>query len=245
MWREAAIGLELAALLGDPVWQGVGVPDGAGRPVLLVPGFLAGDGSLRVMAAWLKRNGYDPMRAGIRSNRDCAGATLDRLEALVRERAAAAGERIAVVGQSRGGSLARALAVRAPDAIAGIITLGSPMRDPLAIKPFTLGAVRLVAALGDRGVPGLLSSACLDGSCCAGFYRDLRAPVPRDVGFVSIYSRTDGMVDWRSCLDPAAELAEVHSSHAGMSVHPRVYRAIATALSGGHRADRPRATRRG
>ncbi len=73
LWREARIGLETAALLRDPVFRGDGVADGRGRPVLLIPGFLAGDGSLAMMAGWLKRAGYRPSRAGMRANVDCSG----------------------------------------------------------------------------------------------------------------------------------------------------------------------------
>src|SRR4051794_18660630 len=50
--------LELAQLLVDPVYRGEGVPQGDGAPVLLVPGFLAGDASLQVMQGWLQRLGY-------------------------------------------------------------------------------------------------------------------------------------------------------------------------------------------
>ncbi|MBA2513321.1 MAG: hypothetical protein H0V26_03190, partial [Solirubrobacterales bacterium] len=51
---------ELARLLVDPVFQGSGVIRGGGAPVLLIPGFLAGDASLGVMRSWLKRMDYDP-----------------------------------------------------------------------------------------------------------------------------------------------------------------------------------------
>src|SRR5215208_6005647 len=54
---------ELARLLVDPIYRGVGVPRGDGSPVLLIPGFLVGDESLGVLAAWLKRIGYQPRRA--------------------------------------------------------------------------------------------------------------------------------------------------------------------------------------
>ncbi len=57
-WRSA---LELAQLLVDPVYRGEGVPRGDGSPVMLVPGFLAGDASLAVMRQWLGRMGYDPV----------------------------------------------------------------------------------------------------------------------------------------------------------------------------------------
>jgi hypothetical protein len=57
-------------------------------------------------------------------------------------------------------------------------------------------------------------------------------PLPDGVGFVSIYSRSDGIVDWHACLDPAAErYVEVDSSHIGMGLNPQVYRAIADALA--------------
>src|SRR3954449_2175917 len=183
IWREYTAGLELAALLRSRVWRGEGVADGGGRPVLLVPGFLAGDRSLGFMAQWLSRNGYRPKRARMLSNADCSGATLDRLEASIRELQETTGRRVAVVGQSRGGTHARGLAVRAPDAIAGIVTLGSPLRDELAIHPLVLGTVRAVAALGDRGVRGVFTSDCLDGGCCEEFHAAVRAPFPDEVGF--------------------------------------------------------------
>src|ERR671916_3259300 len=80
LWREARIGLEAAALVRDPIFRGDGVADGRGRPVLLIPGFLAGDGSLSMMGGWLKRSGYRPSRAGIVSNVNCAGVLMPRLE---------------------------------------------------------------------------------------------------------------------------------------------------------------------
>src|SRR5688572_18178482 len=70
IFLEGRIALEHAALLRDPILWGDGVPRGDGRPVLLIPGFLAGDASLRTMAAWLKRVGYRPCRARMRANVD-------------------------------------------------------------------------------------------------------------------------------------------------------------------------------
>jgi triacylglycerol lipase len=61
LWREARIGLEAAALVRDPIFRGDGVADGRGRPVLLIPGFLAGDGSLGALASWLKRISHRPV----------------------------------------------------------------------------------------------------------------------------------------------------------------------------------------
>ena len=81
-------------------------------------------------------------------------------------------------------------------------------------------------------VPVRLHSACLAGDCCEPFRGDSEAAFPAGVGFVSVYSRSDGIVDWRACLDPAAELVEVDSSHVGMAANASVYRVIAASLEG-------------
>jgi triacylglycerol lipase len=91
--------------------------------------------------------------------------------------------------------------------------------------------VEAVSRLGSLGAPGLFKRSCLDGACCAGFWEQLAAPCPDGVGFVSIYSRSDGIVDWRACLDPCAdEHVEISASHCGMAVHPAAWRAVAGAL---------------
>jgi triacylglycerol lipase len=100
------------------------------------------------------------------------------------------------------------------------------VRDPLAVSAPVLRTVRLVARLGDLGLPGMFSSSCRDGQCCAGFREDLTAPLARGMQAVAVHSRSDGIVDWRACIDPHAEPLEVDSSHCGMSVHPTVYRAL-------------------
>lgn len=241
LWREARIGLEAAALLRDPIFRGDGVIDGRGRPVLLIPGFLAGDGSLAMMAGWLKRTGYRPSRAGMRSNVNCSGAVLPRLEERLERLVSEQGQRAAIVGQSRGGTLAKSLAALRPDLVCGIVTLGSPQVDPLAIHPFVRLQVEAVSRLGSLGAPGFFTRDCIDGDCCASFWAALAAPLPPDVGFVSIYSRTDGIVDWRSCLDPGAtEQVEIRASHCGMAVSPAAWRAVAEALNGFRRAEAAR-----
>jgi hypothetical protein len=53
-----------------------------------------------------------------------------------------------------------------------------------------------------------------------------------------VYSRSDGIVDWRACIDPHAEAVEVDSSHCGMSVHPQVYALLARVLDGAPAAAR-------
>ena len=232
IWRETRIGLELTALLRSRVWAGQGVADGQDQPVMLVSGLLAGDRSLNLMAKWLKQTGHRPCRAGIAVNVDCSQRAAERLERRLECLAEDSGQRVAIVGQSRGGSLARVLAVRRPDLVSGIVALGAPLKRQLPVHPLVRASVFGIGALGSAGIDGFMRHTCLWGDCCTDFWRDLGAEFPPGVGFVSIYSRTDGVVKWRACLDPAAEHVEVRASHIGMAVNAEVYRAIAASLEG-------------
>src|ERR687885_1317473 len=80
LWRESRFGLEAAALLRSRVYRGEGVEDAAGQPVLLIPGFLAGDDSLALMTRWLRRTGHHTSKAGMRWNVNCSGVVLERIE---------------------------------------------------------------------------------------------------------------------------------------------------------------------
>jgi len=224
-------------LFQSSVWRGAGVAPGGGRPVLLIPGFLAGDGSLSTMTRWLRAAGYHTRRAGIRANVSCSEHACERLEKRLEGFAEASGQRVAIIGQSRGGVFARALAVRRPELVSGIVTLGSPTVSQLRVHPLVLVHVGLVAALGTGHLPGCFTWRCLRGRCCARFREDVAGPFPPEVGYVSMYSRTDGIVDWRACLDPAAEQIEVRASHVGMGLNASVYAETGHALAAFSRAD--------
>jgi triacylglycerol lipase len=226
---ELRYGLELTRLVRDPAFLRPGRQADA-PPVLLVPGFLAGDESLAVLRGWLRRRGSPTFSAGMRLNVDCRERAVGRLEARLRRLTAHTGRRAVVIGQSRGGELARVLAVRNPDAVGTLVMLGSPVVEPVRVGRPVLSALRTVARLGDLGVPGMFSNQCAGGDCCAAFRADIRASLRPDVRTVAIYSRSDGIVSWRACLDPDARQVEVESSHTGMSVNLAVYRVLAEIL---------------
>src|SRR5918997_1161501 len=104
LWREGRLGLEVAALMRSKVFRGVDVEDAGGQPVLLIPGFLAGDDSLGLMTRWLRKTGHYTRKAGMRANVDCSQAAYDRLVERLECMAEERGERVAIVGQSRGGN---------------------------------------------------------------------------------------------------------------------------------------------
>jgi hypothetical protein len=104
----------------------------------------------------------------------------------------------------------------------------------LNIHPLVLGSIGVVGALGTTlKVPHVFTFNCLMGECCSEFRRSLESrEFPEEVGYKAVYSRRDGIVNWRACLDPAAdERIEVNSSHCGMGFNPKVYGIVGRALA--------------
>jgi pimeloyl-ACP methyl ester carboxylesterase len=231
IWGELRYSGELARLLSDGSLRNRrrGVDP---QPVLLIPGFMAGDASLAMLRHWLRRRGHSVSMSGILANVDCAERIVVRLQAQLHTFAAEHERPVVLIGQSRGGAIARALAVREPELVSGLVMLGSPIRDSLAVSAPVLRTVRWLARLGDLGMPGLFSSSCGDGECCCAFRENLSAPLADSIDAVAVYSRSDGIVDWHACVDPCAQPVEVDSSHCGMSVHPAVYRVLERVLDG-------------
>ena len=207
-----------------------GAPGSFREPVVLVPGFLAGDLTLRLMAQALRRRGHRTYRSLIHANVGCTVAAAAQLEARLEAIALRRGSRVQVVGHSLGGMLARGLAVRRPDLVAGIVTLGSPVLAPAAHHASLTRSVDVLVRLSRAGVPGLMSEECVAGDCARQSFEESRQPLPDGVSFTALYSRHDGIVDWRACVDPAAVAVEVGASHVGMAVDPRVVEQVAAAL---------------
>ncbi len=223
--------LELARLLVDPILRGHGVTRGNGRPVLLMPGFLAGDQTLSVIAAWLWRIGYRPHVCGFIANVDCSDRSADRVADRVAALHRRHGQRVALVGHSRGGHFARAVAARDPERVSHAISVGSDLRAMLSISiPTTIAAVAARQALFATG--RARSEACLTPRCACAFTRAYAGPFPTDrVRLTSIYSKGDGVVRWQESIVPEADCVEVTGSHIGLIFNRKTYRAIADALA--------------
>jgi pimeloyl-ACP methyl ester carboxylesterase len=223
--------LEAARLFVDPVLAGYRVPRGDGRPVVLAPGFGAGDSTLVVLAAWLRRIGYRPYRCGFVTNTDCSDRALDRVDAVVARAWQRHGRRVAVVGHSRGGHYARAIAARRPERVSHAISMGADLDALLgASQPilYAVGAARQAARVSGRA----RRDQCLTLHCGCDFSRDYGRPFPTDsVRLTSIYSKGDGVVRWQASRVPEADCVEVTGSHVGLIFNRKAYRAIAGALA--------------
>lgn len=197
-------------------------PQRSAEPVLLVPGFGAGDTTLTVLHRTLRQAGFRTYRSQIRSNVRCTLDAAAELERRVEAISAKRGSRVQIVGHSLGGMLARGLGSRRPDLISGVVTLGSPMLAPGAHHLALSVGVEMLVRLSDAGVQGLMTEECVRGACAQESFAQSKDPLSGAVALTSVYSKNDGIVDWRACIDPEGVAIEVKASHCGMAVDPCV-----------------------
>jgi pimeloyl-ACP methyl ester carboxylesterase len=232
VFNEALALVEFRQLLLDPVFAGAGVAPGRGRPVLVIPGFLAPDLAVRTMVDWLRRAGYYAAYPRVGPNFRCGEDTVGRLERRLEGLADRRRERVVLIGHSRGGQFARALGIRRPDLVSSVVMLATPGMDLGAIHPVIHVWVHGLSLLARLGVPRVFGSPCFTGPCCERFRAELAAPVPPAVQLVCVIGRRDGLVDRRACADPAAtSVVQVNASHIGTTLNAATYRAIARVLA--------------
>jgi triacylglycerol lipase len=223
--------LEAARLFADPVAYGRGVPSGDGRAVVVLPGFLASDDSLVLLRRWLRLVGYRPQTAGFIFNVDCADRAVERVERLAKALNATTGRRVAIIGHSRGGHLARATAVRRPELVSHAISMGADLQGLYGISSPTRVAVE-IARRGLHLTRRSRDPDCFRAHCTCGFIRDYTAEFPLDrVRLTSIYTKGDGVVRWERAIVEEADCVEVTGSHVGLMANRKAYRVIAEALA--------------
>lgn len=181
--------------------------EGQGRPVLVLPGFSSPDAATRRCRTHLRRLGYQPHGWGLGRNHGLTDDIIDGVLARLDEVHARHGEPVSVVGWSFGGLLARWLAHQRPTSVRQVVCLGSPFRPEGEHTRTTPLFERTARTVG-------FSSRALD------VVDTLRRPLP--VPATAVYSRTDGVVNWRGCLlgPGEGENIGVPSSHVGLLTNP-------------------------
>ena len=221
---EGRAQFEWLRLRGDPIWRRPEIPGASKRPVLLVPGFMASERSMDPMRRWLSRLGFNaevaPIGLNAWSGAQLAEVVLDRARHLRTE----SGLRVILLGHSRGGQHATVAAVRAPEAVEALVTLGTPLRAVLPGHFLVRLPVALLQSLGR------VVATEADKAAGARYDEDLLGPFPTEVRRVSVWSRSDGIVDWRLSMVRAAKNVEVKGSHIGLAMNRQVYRELVSFL---------------
>jgi pimeloyl-ACP methyl ester carboxylesterase len=225
--KEFSAYKQIYRLFGRAVDQ----PPRGATPVILVPGFASGDVSLAMLARHLRRHGHRTFRSEIGANLGCTDAMVERLIRRVEHVADDDGRPAVLVGHSRGGMIVKLVGRRRPDLVAGIVVLSAPVTGTLAVAAHVRKQLELLFRLNRRGFSSVMGRDCVTGECAARIAAELESPFPAAVAYTSVYSRSDAIIDWRTCLDPAAELVEVDSSHTGMGTDPAVHRIVADRIA--------------
>jgi esterase/lipase len=192
-------------------------PRGASEPVLLLPGYSAGDRSLWPLRNFLRHLRWRASGWGLGVNRGDLPTLLPRVTEIVDRTAQRAGHAVRLVGWSMGGFLAREVARDHGDLVAQIVTLGTPV----------VGGPKYTA------VAALFRRRGYDIDALAA-HCDARSSRRIDVPITAIYSRRDGVVAWQACIDrcnPDVEHVEVASTHTGLGFDVRVWRIVADRLA--------------
>jgi pimeloyl-ACP methyl ester carboxylesterase len=213
---EGRAWLELASAAAAWPWLLRVARRGDDHPVLVLPGWLASDVSTRFVRCYLRELGYRAHGWRIGRNRGPTTGLARTLEYRVRALAERYGQPLTLIGWSLGGIYAHELGRRYPADVRGLITLASPVRTSTAED---------ISAVFTREL-GEVRSARSPAVATAGAAQ----PLPT----TALYSRTDGIVPWRSCLadpGPHTESIEIPSSHCGMGHHPAALWVIAERLA--------------
>lgn len=233
IWQELLVGVEMAFLRISPVYWGHGVPRGDGSGVVVVPGFLGTDFYLGEFRTWLRRIGYETYYSGIGLNAECPNLLIrQRLDEAIQKAYESTGRKIHLIGHSLGGTIARSFASQKPDRIASVITLGAPLRGVIAHSAILNTAELVRKQILERNGKKVLPD-CYTGSCTCRFLESLKGQFPRSVRETAIYTKTDGILDWKVCQtgDESVDF-EVSATHIGLVFSPIVYSLVARRLAG-------------
>jgi pimeloyl-ACP methyl ester carboxylesterase len=211
-WR---VGLEVARLVAStPTLRRA--PRGEGTPVVLVPGWRAPPASMIPLRNYLRFLGHDARDWELGVNVGRPERDAPRLAEQVERIASVGGRPVTLVGWSLGGTIARETARQAPAAIAQVITYGTPVVG------------------GPTHTIGARSYGPEESARISALIEELDAASPISVPITAIYTRRDGIVSWRACIDrtsPEVRHVEVSSTHISMGFDPDVWRVIADRLA--------------
>jgi pimeloyl-ACP methyl ester carboxylesterase len=212
VFMELAVFALLRPFLGS-------LPRGDGHAVLVVPGFVQDELAVTPLRQTLRRMGYEAHIWDQGRNLGFSKAALASLRAQARRLAEVTRRKVSVIGWSLGGVFARELAFEIPDQLRLVITLGSPFgRNPHA------SSVRWLYELINRHRADEIDDEMV-----------LRIRRPLPVPSTAIYSRSDGIVSWQTCIDDVIcdtnENIEVVGSHSGMGFNAQVLWIIADRLA--------------
>jgi triacylglycerol lipase len=234
MIRELFTVVDLETLLIDPTFYGVRVPPGDGRLVATIPGLFGSDLYLQPLNNWLRWLGYTPVRSTLSLNAGCMREARMAVEAEI-DRYRNAARPIVLIGHSRGGALAWAIAAQMQDKVSHLVLLGAPKPTlQLSVEAgeldLPMGQMSRMLLNADRFARRLLAPDCRFPSCECAYVNDARRPLSPATALLSIYGRDDLLVPDQARMTEGQRI-EVPTGHVGLVYNPQVYRALGQFLA--------------
>ena len=203
--------LPTLALPGHP-------PRGHGAPVRVLPGYMSGDWSTVAIRGYLRSLGYDARGWGLGTNKGDVRAYADEVIGLVESDYEEHGQTVRLIGWSLGGVISREVAREVPHMVRQVVTMGTPI---VGGPKYTLSAKSYAANGFDLDEIEQIVTQ--------------RNEVTIQVPVTAVYSRSDGVVAWQSCLDPNLDNdvrhIEVDAKHAEFGFRAGVLRGVARVLA--------------
>jgi triacylglycerol esterase/lipase EstA (alpha/beta hydrolase family) len=210
---EGRVGIEASQLMLQYPLLRLQAKRGQGEPVIVLPGFMADDSSTIFLRHFLNSIGYKAVGWGLGTNRRPMLSLLPQLQTLIDQVIDRHGQKVRLVGWSRGGILSRELARDTPDKVARVITIGSPVKGGIGAS--SIGAmVKQTTGMSSAAMSSLLRE---------------RQQSTINVPIHAIFSKLDGVVNWQACIDdlnPNVEHHEILGSHVGMGTNVDVFRLL-------------------
>jgi pimeloyl-ACP methyl ester carboxylesterase len=198
-------------------------PRGDGHGVLVLPGFLATDGSTGPLRGFLRRLGYDARPWLLGRNFGPTDEVVDGLPRRLFDLHTSTRRRVSLVGVSLGGIFARDLARSHAELVRQVITLASPFRLP----------VRYSGPEPTHAGPLYRAFRSWHSARAAARPEEDELP-PLSAPSTAIFTRTDGVVPWWSCIEregPTSQSIEVWGSHSGLGHNPLALAVVADRLA--------------
>ena len=211
--------MELGSLMLSVPWLRK-LPKGDGHAVMIIPGFLGNDRLNHALVRYLKHLGYSAAGWGMGRNLGPDHFAVDELKDRVTHLAETGDGSITLIGHSLGGLYAREIARMQPDNVRQVISLGTPFAKGS-------GQGSIVRGLFDRVNPGTNRNSLFNNR-----WNEFAEAPP--VPTTSIYTKSDGVVNWRSNIQlpnhPRVQNIEVLGSHSGLTLNPAVWYLLADRL---------------
>jgi triacylglycerol lipase len=236
MIREMLAIVDFAALLTDPAFYGMGVQRGDGRLVLVLPGLFGSDLYLQPLHNWLRCVGYSPVSSQIEFNAGCLHRLRTEILGQIKSRFDRDTRPIVLIGHSRGGVLAWALAGIFQERVSHLVLLGAPVASFMisiesGAATMPIGGVSRTLMRASTMARRMIDPDCEYPRCDCPFVRDVMLPLSPRTSVLSIHGRNDLIVPKEAQISETDTIF-VNASHVGLVYSPEVYRALGRFLAG-------------